>query len=280
MEWFEKLDFIDNPFEQDPLKANHNLIARDDEAKEILYRIASGSMMLIEGKEGTGKTSLLKYAIDNFKGKGKVIYMDAKKLNKRLDIAKMLKNKKKGMILLLDNIHHISNKNNEKIKYFFDQDHIKSVVFTTSDYGMVNFSPSLKDRIGKNILKLRNMNQSDIVEIINDRLEKKEIIPENILKELFNSSKNLKEFMVKTEMLAKIVVEEGKQQAEKEDIKKLPKKKEIQEEDTTQVCKDCNEKLIKVKEEWRCENCDKFCKSCNAHVSEEDTECPACGAGL
>ena len=91
MEWFKKLKFKHDPFEIDPINTNYELINRDKEQKELLYRILSGSMLLIEGKSGSGKTALLKYAIDNFKGKGKVIYVDANKLNKRLDIHDLLK---------------------------------------------------------------------------------------------------------------------------------------------------------------------------------------------
>ena len=59
-------------------------------------------MLLIEGKTGTGNTGLLKYAIDNFKGEGKVVYVDGNKLNKKLNERDLLK--KKGMILLMDNV--------------------------------------------------------------------------------------------------------------------------------------------------------------------------------
>jgi len=94
MEWFEDLGFDDNPFNLNPLKTNFKLAGREKESKEILYRIASGSMLLIEGTIGTGKTALLKYAIDNFKGKGKVVYVDGNKLSKRLNVDDLLKKKR------------------------------------------------------------------------------------------------------------------------------------------------------------------------------------------
>ena len=108
--------FDENPFELNPFNIDFALVGRKNEAEELLYRIEAGSMMVIEGKEGSGKTALLKHAIDNFKGKGKVIYVDGNKLSKRLNIdsllikrsgflrGKLLKKKPKEMILLLDNV--------------------------------------------------------------------------------------------------------------------------------------------------------------------------------
>ncbi len=276
--WFEELGYDENPFELNPLNTNFKLEGREKETEEILYRITSGSMILIEGNVGTGKTELLKYAIDNFKGKGKVIYVDGNNLNKRLNISNLLKKKPKGMILLMDNVHYLSKRNNEKIKYYYDEDHIKSAVFTTTDYGLVNFTDAIKDRLGKNIIKLKDLNQSNALEIVKERLGDKEIISEDILKQLFKDSKNIKEFLKKCDLLCSYVVGKGKEKAEKEDIKKIPTAKIEEEEEETNICSECDEKLVKVKEEWRCKNCDQYCKDCGALVDDEDEECPECSA--
>ena len=60
MEWYYELDFEDNPFEVDPLISDFNLIGREKEANEILYRILSGNMLLVEGKEGELKINKAK----------------------------------------------------------------------------------------------------------------------------------------------------------------------------------------------------------------------------
>ena len=276
MAWFDELGFDDNPFNPDTLKTNFNLIGREKEAKEILYRIASGSMLLIEGKAGMGKTALLKYAIDNFRGKGKVIYVDGNKLNKRLNISKLLNKKPKGMILLMDNVQYLSKKNNERIKYYYDQDYIKSVVFTTTDYGLVSFTNAIKDRIGKNIIKLKKLKPSYAVETAKERLNGKEILSEHVLKELYKNSGNIKEFLDKCDLLCSYVVEKGKEKAVKEDIKNLPKKEAEEENEQTDICDECDEKLVKINEYWRCRNCDNYCEKCGALVDEEDKECPEC----
>ena len=232
-------------------------------------------MLLIEGKAGTGKTALLKYAIDNFKGKGKVVYVDGNKLNKRLNVSDLLK--KKGMILLLDNVQYLSKKNNERIKYYYDEDYIKSAVFTTTDYGLVSFSDAIKERIGNNIIKLKDLSQSDALEIAKERLGDKDILPDDVLKQLYKDSGNIKEFLSNCDALCSYVVKKGKEKAEKEDIKKMPKAKIEEEKEETDICSECDEKLVKINDYWRCKNCDEYCKKCGALVDDTDTKCPECG---
>ena len=164
--WFESLGYSYNPFILNPLDFEDELlIGMEEEAKELLYRVKAGSMVFIEGKEGSGKTVLLKHVIDNFKGEGKVVYLDANKVNKTEDIEKILfkKGKKKGMILLLDNVSSLSKHNSEKIKYLFDEDFIKSVVFTGESFGSAVLSESIKQRIGSRIIKVPEMEEDDAV---------------------------------------------------------------------------------------------------------------------
>src|SRR3989344_1135071 len=102
--WYEKLDFDENPFK------NGDLINYQDLIDEILYTISSGNILFIEGKEGTGKTALLKEAIKKFGGKGKIAYIDCNKVDnpniedvitkKSSFFAKLSGKKPKDMIVL------------------------------------------------------------------------------------------------------------------------------------------------------------------------------------
>ena len=256
------------------LKENSNLIGRDEEIKEILYRIASGNMLLIEGEEGTGKTALLKHAIENFGGKGKVIYLDVGTFGNRFDVSKLL-NKKKDMILLIDNIQHLSEQNNKKIKYFYDQDYIKSVVFTTNDYSLVNFTNSIKSRIGRNIIKLKKLNKNDFFEIIEGRLDEEISFSKEVLDKLYKDSANLKCFLENCNSLCGYLKDEYRNKAGLEDIKHISTIDSV--ETDMETCMECNKKLIEVGRHWRCESCDNFCIGCGALCSSEDSECPRCG---
>ncbi len=280
MEWFEELEFSENPFEIDAFKTDFSLIGKEKEAKELLYRIDSGSMLLIEGKQGSGKTALLKYAIDNFKGEGKVIYVDGNKLNKKLNISNLVKKKPKGMMLLLDNVQSLSKKNNERIKYYYDEDRIKSAVFTTTDYGSVDFTNAIKARIGRNLIKLKDLNQNNTLKIAKERLNNNDILPDDVLKLLYSRSGSIKEFLENCSSLCKYLVKKGKEKAEPKDITNIQKEKAEQEDEETDICPECDEKLVKVGDNWRCKNCDLYCESCGALVDDEDESCPECGAKI
>jgi len=288
--WYEELGYDENPFELNPFKIDFKLANRKSEAEELLYRIEAGTIMLIEGKEGSGKTALLKHAIDNFKGKGKVIYINGDKLSKRLDVeellikraglirGRLLKKKPKGMILLFDNVHQLTRKNCEKIKFYFDQDYLKSVVFTASSYNNVEFTESLRDRIGERIIRLNSLKEEDAVQIVKDRF-KEDFLTEDIIREIYrNSNKNLKKFLNDSFFIAEHIFNNDKKKIEKNEVKSILKEKEYTEEEPqTNICPDCKDELQKIVDYWRCKNCDTYCKKCGALVDENDLECPECG---
>jgi len=83
---------------------------------------------------------------------------------------------------------------------------------------------------------------------------------------------------MKCELLCSYVVEKEKEKATINDIKEIPKERIEEEKEETDICPECDAKLIKIGEYWRCENCDQYCMSCGTLVDDEDTECPGCGA--
>ena len=86
----------------------------------------------------------MKEVIKKFGGKGDIAFIDCKELDKELNVEKVIINKNglsgwlfkkypKNMILLLDNVEFLSNKNMERIKYFYDSNHLRAVIITTKD---------------------------------------------------------------------------------------------------------------------------------------------------
>ncbi|MCW8965381.1 MAG: hypothetical protein OQK82_01640 [Candidatus Pacearchaeota archaeon] len=259
------------------LESEFNLVQREKESKEVLYRITSGNMLVIQGENGSGKTALLKHAVDNFKGHGKVIYIDIRNLGKRFDVGKVLEGRGKGMILLVDNAHYLSESNNDKIKYFYDQNIIRSVIFTTNDFESINFTDSIKSRIGRNILELKELEKADFIEIAKARLgENFETFPEEVLEKLIKDSKNPKEFLTKCNLIRKTLVLEERNKANLEDLDNL---EEIKFEDNSNKCHDCDQELVLIGKHWRCKSCDDFCQECG-FLKEDDKECPSCGTKL
>lgn len=244
MEWYEELDFDENPFLDNE---DTELIGYEDFIEEINYRIIAGDVLFIEGKEGTGKTALMKRTIDKFKGKGKLVYLNGKKLEDGFNIEEVLIKKQgwvrkkypKKMILLMDEVQELSKKNNERLKYFYDQDYLKSIIFASKDLKLVNFTPSLKERVSKTI-KLRELTEDEAIETVQRRLRDNPILNEELIKCIFKKSKkNTKDFLINCEAVCKRVVEDGRKEATKEDIGEIfnPKLQEEKPKDNVPVIK-------------------------------------------
>ena len=198
--WYEELNLKSNPFSLDN---EAELVGYDDVIDEMIYRIESGNMLFIEAPDGHGKTSLLKIAIKKYKGEGRVAYIDCNGLEdlnienvitKRYGFLRRLISKTpKDMIILIDNINNLSKKNCERLKYFFDQNYVRSVIFAGVDHNSTYFTPSLKDRISE-VIKLPELKNDDAIEIIENRIGiNNSLFPENIIKEIFSiSNKNPK----------------------------------------------------------------------------------------
>ena len=60
MTWFEELGFDENPFDTDPGVSTKSSVGLDKPMGEVEYCISSGSIVFVEGAEGSGKSVLLK----------------------------------------------------------------------------------------------------------------------------------------------------------------------------------------------------------------------------
>ncbi len=218
-EWYEELDFEENPFSTNPSDYVKKLVARDDIVDELIYRVSSGSIVFIEGPAGSGKSSLLRAVIKQFRGKGKVIYVNSEKFEKKLDVEDLLvqrnglikgmflKQKPSRMILLLDNVSALSYRNMERLKNYFDENFLHSIVFTGESFSKVGFSDSLKQRLENRIIKIPKMTTDQIVEMVRLRLEDSKFLPDEIVTEIAKKfDNNPKEVLNACEELAEFVV--------------------------------------------------------------------------
>ncbi|MBT3721526.1 AAA family ATPase [archaeon] len=236
MDWYETFDFDENPFSIDARENFDKLVDMEEHVEEMNYRINAGSMLVVEGPEGSGKTTLLMMAADKFGGRRKVVYVDCEILDKNLNITHVLQerfgiigrlfNKKpKNMILLMDNVNYLSKKNTERIKYYFDQNYIKSIIFTANSYSRAKFSDSLRDRIGQRIVKLPKYNKDLAVEVIMSRTDNNEMFNDQIITKIFKSSKNLKELLHNCEKVAMSAAKKERRRVQMADLKVLSDKK-------------------------------------------------------
>lgn len=184
----KEIEQLNNVFELSPLKHEYTYFGKDSIKEELLYRIVSKSITLIVAGNGQGKTSLLKYIIDNFKGRNKVLYVNA---NKEYDLKKLLK-KRKNMILLLDNVSTLKHSEIERIKYYYDEDIISSIVFTTNDVNSLNFSQSMWSRIGRNMIEIQPDSFEEFKSYMLERLIDKNIFSNESLEIIYQLSSNNK----------------------------------------------------------------------------------------
>lgn len=181
-EWYEELDFEENPFSTNPSDFVKNIVGRDEIIDDLVYRVKAGTLVYVEGPVGSGKSSLLRMLIRKFRGKGQVIYVNCEKFENDLNIEDLLvqrnglikgmlmKQKPKNMILLLDNVKELSFKNMERIKYFFDENFLRTVVFTGEGFDETGFSDSLVQRIEGRVVNLPDLETYQIVDLVRERV--------------------------------------------------------------------------------------------------------------
>ncbi|MGM5484366.1 MAG: hypothetical protein ACQEP1_00660 [Nanobdellota archaeon] len=267
MEWHRNLGYKRNPFWIDPFSNPFSLVDRSDEAEELLYAVSSGSMCILEGGRGTGKTALLRYVKDHFKGR--VVYIDGSRINKRFDINKVLPRKR--MIVLIDDMKRLSAKNNERIKLAYDEDRISSVVFTTDDLLNAPVSKSIMERVGNNIVRLSNYYYDTMLEILETRRSR--ILPPEMAEFIYWKTGNMKDLLLWADKSAENAVKKGKTRISDSDIV-CP---DIHDKDETVFCEDCGAELREINSSWRCEYCDVFCRNCGHLIENGDMTCPECG---
>ncbi|MBC8501057.1 MAG: hypothetical protein ISS25_03310 [Nanoarchaeota archaeon] len=289
MSWYEELGYKQNPLEIDSFKIDFIPIKYEKEIEELVYRLKAGNVVMIEGPDGSGKTTLLKETIRRFGGRGKVIYFDNKQLGRNLNIEDLLVNsqnffrrlvgkKPVNMILLLDNVNYLTKRNSERIKYFFDQNYLKGVAFTTDRYKNVKFTKSMKDRIGKRVIKLSPPTVKEVVMITKDRLLDEKLLSDRMIKKIFNLSKaNLKQHLANCKAVLEYLVDNDKDSINDQEVVRVVSKVVYEEEDLTKNCYACDGPLERIKGNWRCPNCETYCLKCSTIVSDKDEKCGECG---
>lgn len=218
MEWYEEIGLEQNPFID---TETTELVGYEDVIDEMFYRITAGDMLFIEGKEGSGKTALLKRVIARFKGRGKIIYLDGKKLDKNVNITEVLKKslgfwkrlmgkEPENLILLMDDVEEVTKKNSERIKHYYDQNYVKAVVFTGTSYKTASFTDSLRERIGK-VVKLKELSEDEAVDVAKIRLEGNKAMPDDIIREVYKrSDRNMRTFMTYCSKVMDYAIREAK----------------------------------------------------------------------
>ncbi|MBS3164285.1 ATP-binding protein [Candidatus Woesearchaeota archaeon] len=156
-QWYEKHGLSEDPFSTDPADFPDSLTGYERALEELAYHAEAGGMVFLKGEPGSGKTAMLFRLMGMFP-RQHVVYVDCAKLPADINIIEVAKERGSFLrrlfnrmphkaILLLDNVHNLSTRNNERIKNLYDMDVLKSVVFAGDGFTKASFSKSLRERI-------------------------------------------------------------------------------------------------------------------------------------
>jgi predicted AAA+ superfamily ATPase len=228
-EWYKLKGFRKNPLHLEP-NFGDKLFGYEVLLDELFYRIDSGSIIFIEGNPG--KTALLMKLIERYKGKGKVAYVNCENIANEPNIKLLIDNGKKhisqhfpgmpkGMIILLDNVSHLSATNSEKIKFYFDKGNIQALIITGNSFSKASIPESLKHRIGNRVYKLRELTKDEQVDIIQERLEFKDFFPENLIRRVAEKTSGIKELLMECDTALFLMSNEDLDKVNESIIEKL-----------------------------------------------------------
>ena len=232
--WWRKLGFYTNPFTIKPAPFDNKVFGQDQVLEDLYYKIPAGTMSFIEGKLGTGKTTIIKNLIAKFRGRGKVIYFSCNRIDTELNIEELLKGKygfwgrmfgmmPKEMIVLLDEAQQLSSVNTERIKYFFDQGNIKSVVFTGTDYSNTNLHESIKERIGQDgLFRIKELGDEQAAALIRNRVGNTALVSDEVIKKVWHlSGRNPRRLLQRLDKVFRYAVENMESEIKEEHLSKI-----------------------------------------------------------
>lgn len=204
--WFHHLGFYNNPFSIKPAAFHNDLMGFDAVVDEINDKVGQSSMIYLSGEYGTGKTTVLKGVINEFKGKKNVIYYSGNQSDKPIEFDRLLTGmswwrillslRKKYMILLLDEVHDINKKDISKVKKLYNEGFFKSVIFVGKKQDP---SKDISNLVEKNKYNLANTSKEQAVSLIRKRIGSLKFISDQMIVNVFNKNQNPRAFLKNVE---------------------------------------------------------------------------------
>ncbi len=180
MVWFKKLGFNSNPLD---LRPNPDLIGLEVQEALLKNHIEKEEICFLNGLTGSGKTSLLRKIQLKMKNYA-FIYLDAQDLPRDFNLKQAIRGKKnfldkitlkewprKRPVLIIDEFQE-TNKNlilEARGKWENDK-RIKSIVICQISKSLKNVTPAFKERLGNRHVTLRTLDDDEMKEIIQRRL--------------------------------------------------------------------------------------------------------------
>jgi predicted AAA+ superfamily ATPase len=215
MVWYQRYGWENNPFDLKPMP--DFVSGFDDIRSELLEFIKSGSCCLLLGKEGLGKTSILKWLEKYALEEGIPLYINTAGMKKEeieeLNIDRLIREKTgflgmlqkdKKVILLVDEAQTLPAMMGDAIKRNFDNHMIKSAVLASSGEEVDNLSESLLSLVGMRKVNMRPMKQKEAMDMITKRMGFRNPFGPDCLELIFEKAKfSPKKILEACELLAK-----------------------------------------------------------------------------
>lgn len=183
MFWYEKFGWIEDPFSTRPSK---NLVALDKEKNALLNFIHSGTITLLTGPTGAGKTSLLLWAekqlaktqftsiaINCVEDCSKEAILRKIKSRRRILERILFKKYPRNTVLLLDEAQNLSRDVAEELKLLWDGKKIHSIALTSIESNLSNVTGSFTDRVRGQEIAIPPLSSSDVRSLIKQRVGEK-----------------------------------------------------------------------------------------------------------
>lgn len=221
--WYNELGFYSNPFSIKPAAFHNELFGNSSVIAKVIKKLKERGIVFISGEFGAGKTTVLKRIIGEFRGGDfgvkKIIYYNCNQSEESIDYDRLLVNaggvfgrlfgvRKKGMMILLDEMQDMNALDLERLKDYYDDGFFRSVVFVgkTDD---VDMPEELEEEIGENKFALGNMNKDEAVLMIRKRIGDLKFLGDDMIVKIFKKDENSRNFLKNCEDVCRIAFESG-----------------------------------------------------------------------
>ncbi|HII15660.1 MAG TPA: hypothetical protein HA362_05085 [Nanoarchaeota archaeon] len=230
--WYRKLGFYNNPFTIKPSAFNDELLGCPAVVSEVGNGVVAGKIVHVHGDYGNGKSTLLKYILNRFGGRGKLAYFSCNRVEHNLDVKRLLNGKygflgklfdlkPKNMILLLDEAQFLAKEDYAKLLHFYDTGNLKSIVLVARD-SVLESMPERMQRLTA-VHRLSQLSPDDAVKLVKKRVGKLPLLPDDVIREAFRkSASNPRIFLKNCELLCRYAVENGMERVTLNLVSQLP----------------------------------------------------------
>lgn len=235
--WYEQLGYLYNPFTIKPGFFNDEVIGYDKEIEQLVELINDRQVAFLQGEYGQGKTTVLKYLINEFSPKRNVIYISRNRSDRAMDYNNLLQGAKgfwgrafgikaRNAILIVDETEKINAKDCAQIEAYLDKGNFGAALFIDKSLKDSRITPELKKRIGKNVVQLKPLHEKDAVAVVRSRLDgNKGLITDTNIKKVYSRlpEKSTRSFLLAMEEVCRHAIEKGRDKVSIDDLKIINK---------------------------------------------------------